>query len=137
LYPFTEPYLPFQTWAQKAEPVYPSPLGALIDIRVGLWHGYRGALAFDEDIFVLPREEAPNPCAACVDKPCVKVCPVAAVSPDSYAVEACRDHVGGDNGADCRDGGCLARRACPVGAASAYEDEQMRFHMAAFLSGAG
>ena len=135
LYPFSQPYLPFQTWAQKAEPVFPSPLGVLIDIRSGLWHGYRGALAFSDDVVVLPREEAPNPCAVCVDKPCVKVCPVAAVSPDSYDTDACRDHVRGAGG-DCRDHGCLARRACPVGAGSAYDDEQMRFHMAAFLASA-
>jgi len=29
-------------------------------------------------------------------------------------------------------GGCLARRACPVGQYYAYEPEQMHFHMLAF-----
>src|SRR5690606_37251113 len=44
-YPFGgPPYLPFQRWAMKAEPVAPSPLGILIHPEYGLWHGYRGAL---------------------------------------------------------------------------------------------
>ena len=30
------------------------------------------------------------------------------------------------------DGGCLARRACPVGTACRYAPDQMRFHMVAF-----
>jgi hypothetical protein len=31
-------------------------------------------------------------------------------------------------------GGCLARRACPVGPAHAYDAAQAQFHMAAFLA---
>jgi hypothetical protein len=31
-------------------------------------------------------------------------------------------------------GGCLARRACPVGQAHVYGPAQARFHMAAFLA---
>lgn len=134
LYPFSEPYLPFQRWAMKAEPVFPSPLGALVDIRAGLWHGYRGALAFADDLFLPPREEAPNPCAACTAKPCTTTCPVGAIAADGgYDVPACLDHLQTQDGAACMDGGCLARRACPVGRGSAYVDEQMRFHMAAFV----
>ncbi|MBS0255507.1 MAG: ferredoxin, partial [Proteobacteria bacterium] len=44
LYPFGgPPYWPFQRWAQRAEPVSPSPLGLLIHPEFGLWHSYRGA----------------------------------------------------------------------------------------------
>ena len=49
-YPFTEPYLPFQRWAQKAEPCHVSPLGVLIHPDYGLWHGYRGALGFADSL---------------------------------------------------------------------------------------
>jgi hypothetical protein len=31
-------------------------------------------------------------------------------------------------------GGCLARRACPVGREYAYDPAQARFHMQAFLA---
>ena len=51
LFPFGgPPFLPFQRWAQQAEPVHPSPLGILIHPDWGLWHAYRGALAFAERI---------------------------------------------------------------------------------------
>jgi len=43
LFPFGgPPYLPFQRWAMRAEPVAPSPLGILIHPDYGLWHAYRG-----------------------------------------------------------------------------------------------
>lgn len=134
LYPFTEPYLPFQRWAMKAAPVFPSPTGALVDIRSGLWHGYRGALGFAEDIYLPPREEAPDPCAACAAKPCTSACPVGAVSlAGGYDVPACLAHLESEAGGDCLENGCLARRACPVGRDAAYGDAQMRFHMDAFV----
>lgn len=44
------PYWPFQQWAMRAEPVFPSPLGILIHPVYGLWHGYRGALLFEEKL---------------------------------------------------------------------------------------
>jgi hypothetical protein len=138
LYPFDEPYLPFQRWAKKAEPVYPSPLGALIDVRYGLWHGYRGALAFDAEIPLPPKEEAPNPCALCREQPCTTACPVSAVTADDgYALTPCLEHLKSPAGAACLHEGCLARRACPVGAHAAYGPSQMRFHMAAFLAAFG
>lgn len=40
------PHYPFQRWAERAEPVAPSPLGLLIHPEHGLWHAYRGALLF-------------------------------------------------------------------------------------------
>lgn len=137
LYPFEQPYLPFQRWAMKAEPVFASPMGALIDIRAGLWHGYRGALAFDEDIALPPREEAPNPCAACAAKPCLSACPVGAVTDGAYDVPACLGHLAKQAGQECMNGGCLARRACPVGRDGAYGSEQIHFHMEAFRRLAG
>ena len=49
LFPFDgPPYLPFQRWAMRAEAVFPSPIGPLIHPEYGLWHAYRGALAFAE-----------------------------------------------------------------------------------------
>ena len=49
LFPFGgPPFWPFQQWARRAEPVHPSPIGLLIHPVYGLWHSYRGALAFHE-----------------------------------------------------------------------------------------
>ena len=66
LYPFdTSPALPFQRWARKAEPVYASPLGVLMHPDWGLWHSYRGALAFRERLELPPPDRRPSPCDAC------------------------------------------------------------------------
>ena len=59
LFPFGgPPWLPFQRWAMKADCVTASPLGILIHPDFGLWHAYRGALAFAEQLD-LPPSAAP------------------------------------------------------------------------------
>lgn len=141
LFPFGgPPWLPFQRWAARAEPVAPSPLGLFVHPRHGLWHSYRGALAFGEPLAGLPpREDLPSPCLSCPDKPCLTACPVGAfrwtaAEGPRYDVQACAAHVASPAGDDCRQGGCLARRACPVAPHLAYGRAQTDFHMAAFLS---
>jgi len=135
LFPFGgPPYLPFQRWAMRAEPVAPSPLGILIHPDFGLWHAYRGALAFAERLALPPRVEKARPCDSCVDRPCPSACPVGAFSGRGYDVPACVGHIGGSAGEACMDRGCLARRACPVGPEYAYDPTQARFHMIAFLN---
>ena len=134
LYPFGgPPFLPFVRWAQRAEPVHPSPIGPLIHPDYGLWHAYRGALAFGQRIDLPRRDPRPRPCDSCIDKPCLDTCPVGAFSRAGYDVPACIGHIATDSGRECLEGGCLARRACPVGAEHRYERAQMEFHMRAFL----
>jgi hypothetical protein len=135
LYPFGgPPYLPFQRWARRAEPVAPSPIGVLIHPVWGLWHAYRGAFAFAARHPLPPPEPTPSPCDTCADRPCLSTCPVGAFSATGYAVDACVAHVASTAGQECRSSGCLARRACPVGRAYAYGPDQQAFHMAAFLA---
>lgn len=138
LFPFEgPPYLPFQLWAARAEAVSPSPLGMLIHPVFGLWHGYRGALAFAGRLPLPPRADAPGPCQACTDKPCLSACPAAAFTGARYDVEACADHLRAPGGEDCMTRACLARRACPVGREYAHEPDQAAFHMRAFLAARG
>ncbi|MEX1109114.1 MAG: 4Fe-4S dicluster domain-containing protein [Dongiaceae bacterium] len=133
LYPFGGAlYHPFQRWARRAEPVAPSPLGIFIHPEYGLWHGYRGALAFASRWALAPADPRPSPCLSCVERPCLHACPVDAFTPAGYAVADCRAHLDRSAGAPCRDGGCLARSACPVGRDFAYDAAQTRFHMRAF-----
>lgn len=127
------PYLPFQRWAMRAEPVHLSPIGMLIHPDYGLWHGYRGALALAGRLQLPPRDTRPRPCDTCAEKPCLKTCPVGAFSADGYDVAACVGHIASPAGADCIGEGCRARRACPVGRDHVYEPVQARFHMEAFL----
>jgi len=135
LFPFGgPPFQPFLRWARRAEAVHPSPIGPLIHPDYGLWHAYRGALAFPHPMDLPPADTRPSPCDTCADKPCLSTCPVGAFSRDGYDVPACTGHIGGDSGRDCLGGGCLARRACPVGVGYQYEPAQMGFHMRAFLA---
>jgi hypothetical protein len=135
LFPFEgPPYWPFQAWARRAEPVFPSPLGMLIHSEYGLSHSYRGALAFATAIETPAITPSASPCDTCVTKPCLKACPVGAFSTAGYDVEACVGWLRGEEGARCLEGGCLARGACPVGRDYTPTPAQARFHMAAFLA---
>lgn len=133
-YPSDPPYMPFQQWAMRAEGLTASPLGILIHPRYGLWHGYRGALAFGEMIEPEPVKADISPCGACVDKPCISACPAGAISLSGFAVKPCRAHLATTSGqAGCMKEGCIARDACPVGVAYRYPADQLRFHMAALV----
>jgi hypothetical protein len=133
--------LPFQRLARRCEPVHPSPIGLLIHPRYGLWHAYRGGLCLREKI-ALPRAstaapEPASPCGRCQDRPCLSGCPVGAFKIGSFDLDACVSHVLSAAGTECRENGCLARRACPVGPKFRYVPTQARFHMSAFLCSVG
>ena len=100
----------------------------------GLWHVYRAALLFRDRIELPPRIEAPSPCDTCGKKPCLAVCPADAFRPDRFDARACSSHVESAAGTNCRDRGCLARRACPVGRDYLYGNDQQAFHTAAMLA---
>ena len=134
LFPFGgPPYLPFQRWAQRAGPYTPSPIGPLIHPDYGLWHAFRGALAFAHRLALPPPDTRPTPCESCADKPCLSTCPVGALRPGGYDVPACVEHISTPAGEDCLALSCRARRACPIGRIYTYSPEQSRFHMEAFL----
>jgi ferredoxin-like protein FixX len=135
LYPFEgPPWLPFQRWAIKAEPVHRSALGMLIHPDWGLWHSYRGALAFAERVALPKRVERSSPCDSCAAKPCLSACPVGAFTLERYDVDTCAGHLRSAAGTDCLELGCRAREACPVGAAHRFGRGQAGFHMLAFLA---
>ncbi|WP_217569032.1 4Fe-4S dicluster domain-containing protein [Mesorhizobium sp. GbtcB19] len=130
--PSDRPYLPFQQWAIRAEGLKPSPLGILMHPTYGLWHAYRGALLFEDELAIAEPHAVIHLCDTCIEKPCLKSCPVDAYSGQGFAHEACLDHVCGPHGAPCRTGGCLDRNACPYGKSYRYPAEVQAFHMAAF-----
>ena len=135
LYPFGgQPWHPFQRWAQRAEPVLPSPIAVLIHPDDGLWHAYRAALCFAERLELPALPVRPRPCDSCARQPCLSACPVSAFTVRGFDVAACASHVKSSEGQECRERGCLARRACPIGRSHAYPADQMAFHMAAFLA---
>lgn len=133
LLPFGDPpHLPFQRWAMRAEPVHASPLGMLIHPVYGLWHAYRGALAFRQRLAVPQRPDLASPCDGCAARPCLSACPVEAFTAAGYDVARCRSHLATAAGGACFAAGCLARAACPIGRQHAYGPGQAAFHMRAF-----
>jgi len=138
LFPFEgPPYHPFQQWAQRCEPVYPSPIGPLIHPKFGLWHAYRGAFLFDSPIDLPAKQTAAFPCESCTDKPCLSACPAEAFTGGNYDVPACTGYLKSPEGGDCMTLGCRARRACPVGQKYVYGPDQAHFHMQKFLANNG
>lgn len=136
LFPFGgPPWLPFQRWAVRAGSGAASPLRILIHPEYGLWQAYRGAIAFADRLALPEPDRRPCPCDSCAEQPCLSACPVGAFTPEGYDAAGCRRHVASAAGVACREGGCLARRACPVGREHTYEPAQMAFHMRAFLAG--
>lgn len=133
-FPFDAPPLPFPTWARRAGAGHASPLGLNIHPRYGLWHAYRALLVFARRLPLPPPETGPHPCDSCPDRPCLAACPVGAFTTSGYDVAACASHLGSTDGGQCMTTGCLARRACPIGPAYAYDPRQAGFHMTAFLA---
>jgi hypothetical protein len=133
IYPSDVPTLPFQQLARRSESVFPSPIGLLISDEWGLWHAYRGALVFPEHLPLPEPVAASSPCIECQGQPCLSTCPVEAFGLASYNLEACVQHVANEQGRDCQELGCRARRACPVGVRFRYLPEQAQFHIDAFI----
>lgn len=135
IYPFGgPPFWPFQRWAQRAEPLFPSPLGLLIHPTFGLWHSYRGALAFAAELELASPLPAQSPCDSCVEQPCLSACPVGAFTASGYDVDACTQWLRRDPAPGCMVHGCFARLACPAGKEFAHTPDQAEFGMRAFVA---
>lgn len=133
VFPFDgPPWAPILTWARRGGGGHVSPLGLNIHPTYGLWHAYRAAFLFPVE-FDIATPRNTHPCDSCADKPCLSACPVGAFTGKTYEMMACADHVKSEAGEACREGGCLARHACPVGRHFAYSPPQAQFHMRAFL----
>ena len=125
------PYAPFLSWALKTGRCWTSPVGMLVHDTTGLFVSFRGALAFRARL-ELPVTPNARPCETCRGQPCRTACPVNALGPDGYQVDACHAYLDTDAGQDCLSRGCAARRACPVSAGSARTDAQSAHHMRYF-----
>ena len=140
VYPFDEPYWPFQRLAQKAACVKPSPLGILIHPEYGLWHAFRGLIIFDEtheftsqiNALITNADSLIHPCDTCAEKSCLSACPVGAFTGERLNVQGCFDHLDTKSDPDCMSLGCRARCACPIAKTSQYEDAQIKFHMKSY-----
>lgn len=110
--------------------LHPSPLGMLVHSQFGLWTAVRGLLLSGDELPLSSLQDAPPAEAFAA---CFPACPVSAFSDEGYDAAACARHLLSDQDAPCWQG-CLARKACTVGAAHAYEPSHAKFYMDAFTS---
>lgn len=95
----------------------------------GSWFAYRAVVLADTDLALTPRLESPSPCDRCADKPCISACPAGALASaqtGAWQLQTCLDYRK-QNDSPCQNR-CLARNACPVGAAHRYDDAQISYH---------
>lgn len=130
-FPFGKPYQPFVRWALACGRVWQSPSGLMVHDRAGLMFSLRGALLF-ADRFAPTRHDAVSPCERCTDKPCLSACPAGALDAGGYDVPACHAWLDANAAGACMNGGCLARRACPLSQAYSRLPEQSAHHMSYF-----
>ena len=129
LFPFGgPPFTPFHHLALRSGQAFAAPIRFLVHARMGLWASYRGAIALPGTHGLPP--PAANPCTDCA-APCLRSCPVAALSREGYDTAACHAHLDRD-GENCLSSGCLARRACPAGKSYGRLPEQSSWHMRQF-----
>lgn len=135
-FPFGEPIWPFQQYAKKAMGVEQSPLGLLIHPEFGLWFAFRAVLIFAGHVVApMPRSTIlDHPCDSCIDKPCLHTCPIEAFTAEAYDYPRCKSYVGSQAGRTCFTGGCLARKACPVGQSHVNDPAHQAFHMRAMVN---
>ena len=113
----------FRALARAAGLGWPSRLGLLLHPDFGTWIGLRAAVFVPDRLAATGPLAGDGPCARC-PAPCVSACPAAAIA-DPWDASRCLPW---QAAADTCHGGCLARRACPVGAAHAYAPDQHRYH---------
>jgi len=135
VFPFEgPPYPPVLEWAGKAGQAHPSPISMFVHGEYGLWHAYRFALLLWKPLSgIKPHTHSDSPCLSCKTQPCLSACPVDAFDGNKYLVDDCVAYLAGDQRSNCRQHGCSARRACPVGVDYQYRSVHARFHMDAFL----
>ncbi|MDR2188402.1 MAG: hypothetical protein LBE62_10175 [Azonexus sp.] len=100
-----------------------SPFMLGVDAEWGSWYAYRAVILCRAEWPPTPVVERAHPCLACHEKACVAACPARAIN-QGFHLDRCADQRLSPASA-CADG-CLARNACPVGAAHRYSEAQMR-----------
>lgn len=121
--------VPFQALTQHLPWAGMAPLGILVHPRVGPWFAWRAALLTALEPPGHLQEHGESPCVIC-PAPCVSACPAQAVDQRGFRWEACAEFR--LRKAPCRET-CLARQACPAGAAFRYAPDQLAYHYGASL----
>ncbi len=122
VYPWDVP-IGLQSLGKLAGWHHPTPFMVGIDSEFGSWSAYRAAIIAASDFCPSEAVDRGNPCAACLDKPCISACPAEALAGGQFSLEKCSVYrLQPDS--PCAHG-CLARQACSVGAEHRYETAQI------------
>tara|TARA_B110000977_G_scaffold198439_1_gene283305 strand:- start:3899 stop:4579 length:681 start_codon:yes stop_codon:yes gene_type:complete len=129
LYPLTDHQIDLRALGKQLGWHSDSPLGIGINAIHGTWFAYRLVVLANTAYGTNHEAQADNfseaPCGSCLDRPCVKACPVGAPGV-TFDLQACMgERV--RKGTACAQQ-CLARNACPVGTEYQYGQDQMRYH---------
>jgi epoxyqueuosine reductase QueG len=129
LYPFrfwTEP-VSFMHLARAAGLAGPSILGVTIHPVYGPWMALRAAVLLDQELTFPPQARGFDPCATCVERPCISACPGGVISVEKgWDIPACVQHRVRRQ-EDCVDY-CHARYHCVYGQEYRYPLDELQYH---------
>ena len=128
-FPFGPKRYPFYHWATRTGSAWTSPVSLLVHKDVGLMVSYRGALGFQIKLDLPAPGE--NPCKIC-DQPCVKACPISALTIEGYNVKKCKQFLTTGETTHKLSQGCLVRHSCPLSKNLRRDPEQSEYHMSEF-----
>ena len=118
----------FMHLAQAAGLSRPSILGVQLHPRYGPWLAWRAAVLIDHALPALPAPAQDfEPCATCVERPCIAACPAQAVSAEEgWDLPSCVQHRL-ETRTDCVDR-CHARYNCVYGREHRYPEDELAYH---------
>jgi ferredoxin len=118
--------LNLQELGQLAGWHHASPFMVGINACFGSWFAYRAAILANTDLPVTAQHQSAPPCQRCEEKICIRICPAAALTVDSYDLQKCLHYRQQEN--SLCEVNCIARWSCPEAPEHRYTKEQMQYH---------
>lgn len=118
--------LNLQELGQLAGWHHASPFMVGINASFGSWFAYRAVILANTDLPVTAQHQSAPPCQRCEEKICIRICPAAALTVDSYDLQKCLHYRQQEN--SLCEVNCIARWSCPEAPEHRYTREQMQYH---------